>query len=219
MHPELEKVKSDFSAEKLASAQARSWEAVHAIAERMEPGMLESEAREIAQQVLKQKGAERFWHRTHVRFGVNTLRTFSDTSLPGVRLQNRDIFFLDIGPVFDGYEGDAGKTFTVGEDPEMRRAAEDTRFLFKLVRDYWAEKNVTGKALYAFATQQATQLGWEFILRGASGHRIGDFPHALYHRGNMESLQIIPAAQRWVLEIQLKHPTRQFGAFHEDILN
>ncbi len=218
MHPELEKVKADFSPQKLDAAQARAWEAVQIIAARMQPGMLETEAREIAAEVLKEKGAERFWHRTHVRFGVNTLRSFSDTSLPGVRLQSRDIFFLDFGPVFDGYEADVGATFTVGEDPEMLGCAQAARDLFKRVRDHWADLGVSGRALYAFATAEAKAMGWEFILRGASGHRIADFPHVLYHRGNLESLNFAPAAQRWILEIQLRHPTRQFGAFHEDIL-
>jgi Xaa-Pro aminopeptidase len=218
MHPEHEKVKSDFSTEKLQSAQERTWKAIHSIVALMQPGMLETEAREIAQAVLKEQGCERFWHKTHVRFGVNTLRTFSDTSLPGVRLQERDIFFLDLGPVFDGYEGDAGATFTVGEDAQMQRAAVDARRLFDLVRGHWANGVVTGRELYVFAIAEAKKLGWEFILRGASGHRIADFPHVVYHRGKMESLNYPPAGMRWILEIQLKHPTRQFGAFYEDIL-
>ena len=218
MHPTLERVKEGFIADKLEAARQRSWESIQAIAARMEPSMLETDARALAEQVLKEKGAERFWHRTHVRFGVNTLKTFSDTSLPGVRLQKNDLFFLDIGPVFDGYEGDAGATFVVGDDPEMARIARDSRVLFDLVRERWMQTGESGEALYHFATAEAEKRGWRFILRGASGHRIADFPHVLYHRGSLKDLDIAPAAQRWILEIQLRHPTRQLGAFYEDLL-
>lgn len=218
MLPSSERVKDTFIPSQLEKARVRTWEAVRAIAAKMEIGMLEADARILAEDTLKQMGAERYWHRTHVRFGVNTLQTFSDTSLPGVRLQPRDLFFLDIGPVWEGYEGDCGQTFVVGDDPEMVRCAADSKALFEIVKQRWFETSESGQRLYAFAQEQAAARGWQFILRGASGHRLSDFPHVLYHKGTLHAFDGRPSEARWVLEIQLRHPKRQFGAFYEDLL-
>ena len=49
-----------------------------------------------------------------MRFGSNTTKNFDDPSEPGVVLGENDIFFIDIGPIFDGCEGDAGDTVAVG---------------------------------------------------------------------------------------------------------
>jgi Xaa-Pro aminopeptidase len=219
MSTEFEKVCEDFSSKKLEAARKLTWESVRAIADQMEVGMLESDAREIAERLLREKGAERFWHRTHVRFGVNTLKTFSETSLPGVRLQAQDLFFIDIGPVWDGYEGDAGASFVLGQDQEMQRCASDAMTLFHSIQDRWKQTHESGEALYRFALDSAKRLGWEFLLEGASGHRISDFPHRLYHSGSLHTLPITPSPQRWILEVHLRHPQRSFGAFYEDLLD
>ncbi len=219
MSQEPERVKADFDPQALQRAQALTWKAIDTIVARMEVGMLETDARKLAEETLKQMGSGRNWHKAHVRFGVNTLQTFADTSLPGVRLQPDDIFFLDLGPVWEGYEGDAGATYTVGSDAEMIRCAADARTLFGKVRDRWQQTGESGKALYQYAVESARERGWEFITRGASGHRIADFPHALYYRGSLKAVDFCPAAARWILEIQLKHPTRTFGAFYEDVLS
>ena len=62
-----------------------------------------------------------------VRFGQNTTKNFEDPSTPGVVLGDDDIFFLDIGPIYEGCEGDAGYMFVVGDDPEMTKVAEDVK--------------------------------------------------------------------------------------------
>ncbi|MBY0370306.1 aminopeptidase P family protein [bacterium] len=218
MHPEFEKVSQTFEPAKLDDARRLSWESLLAIARQIRPGMLETQARALAEETLRAKGAERFWHKTHVRFGVNTRRTFSEMSLPGVRLQDKDIFFLDLGPVFHGYEGDVGAAFTVGEDPDMVRCAADARHLFQQIQVRWAEQGWSGKRLYDFAQTAARDMGWEFALDGASGHRIADFPHVLYHKGNLVSFAGTPISDRWILEVHLRHPKRMFGAFYEDTL-
>lgn len=218
MQSSFEKVSDGFSDEKLELARSKTWSCVSEIAGKMRPGMLESEAQALAKQVMEQKGCERHWHKPHVRFGINTTCSFSEPSLPGVRLQERDVFFIDIGPVWDGYEGDAGASFVLGDDTEMLRCVEDSKNLFERIRDRWKRTGETGQNLYRFATEEAAQKGWQFLLAGASGHRISDFPHAAYHRGSLSSFESSPAESRWILEVQLRHPTRPFGAFFEDIL-
>ncbi|WP_260433383.1 hypothetical protein [Burkholderia cepacia] len=40
----------------------------------------------------------------------------------------------------------------------------------------------------------------------------------IYTAGNLGDFDATPAAGLWILEIQITHPTRPFGAFHEDLL-
>jgi hypothetical protein len=50
------------------------------------------------------------------------------------------------------------------------------------------------------------------------GHRLSDFPHKLHHGGSMEECAGHPSPERWVLEIQIRHPLEELGAFYEDLL-
>ena len=70
-----------------------------------------------------------------------------------------------------------------------------------------------------FAQNCAKSYGWILSLEKANGHRISDFPHAARIRGNIEEFDSTPAPDRWILEIQIRHPTRPFGAFYEDLLS
>ncbi len=219
MHPVTERVSENFQPEALAHARSQTWRALQTIAARIKVGMLEATAQNIAAEVLKEMGVARYWHKTHVRMGVNTQKSFSEASLPGVRLQPNDIYFLDLGPVFDGYEGDAGATFTVGSDAEMVRAAGDVKWIFETVQARWRSHAESGASLLRFAEQTAQRRGWKLYQPGSPGHRISDFPHRLYHTGTLEQLETAPAADRWVLEVHLHHPVRRFGAFYEDILS
>jgi hypothetical protein len=60
-------------------------------------------------------------------------------------------------------------------------------------------------------------MGWVFNLK-VDGHRIGDFPHKAIHSGSLSSTTFKPTTDLWVLELQIRHPTRPFGAFYEDLL-
>ena len=61
-------------------------------------------------------------------------------------------------------------------------------------------------------------MGYEFVTKGASGHRVGDFPHHVFYRGNLKDIPQTVSANRWILEIQLHDRSLQRGAFFEDIL-
>ncbi len=87
--------------------------------------MSEEEARHTASDVLAVRGLRKGWHQVLVRFGPNTTLNFDDPSHPDVVLGDDDIFFVDIGPIHGGCEGDAGDTFAVGDDPDMIRAVTD----------------------------------------------------------------------------------------------
>src|SRR5689334_22204239 len=146
-----EQVGAAYNREQMQLVRAKTRDAVHAIAREMRVGMAETEGEEIARRVLKAGGLLRGWHGIKVRFGVNTTKGFSAPSEPNTILQKDDIFFIDIGPVWQKWEGDAGETFAVGGDTEMQRCARDVRTVFDRLQAKWLAERLTGKALYDYA--------------------------------------------------------------------
>ncbi|MDE2249036.1 MAG: aminopeptidase P family protein [Pseudomonadota bacterium] len=198
-------------------ARERSWAVLRGIQARMRPGISEDEAGHEAAEVFRQLGVERLWHPLIIRIGPNTTRTWRQRSDPGVRLGANDSYFIDLGLVFDGHEGDVGDTFVVGNAPRRQACAEAARRLFDDVAGAWHGQGLSGEALYAFAGERAGAMGWR-LNHATKGHRLGDFPHAIHKGGDLAGLPSTPAAGLWVLEIQLTHPTEPFGAFYEDLL-
>ena len=206
-----------YSLEGMLHAKRMTWEAIAEMARRITPGMLESEARELGLAILKDLSMERIWHPLLIRFGENTLKTFKQRSEGDPRLGQNDIFFIDLGVVWDRHEGDSGATFTTGNDPEMQACAAAAKTLFDRVHDHWKNHQMAGPELYRYAEEQASAMGWVLNL-DIKGHRVSDFPHAIYRAGDLGDFQECPNVGLWILEIQIAHPTRPFGAFYEDLL-
>jgi methionyl aminopeptidase len=212
-----ESVSARFSEEELIRVRNHTRIVVAKIAAQVRPGMVEEDAVEMAKEVMRAEGMQKGWHPTRVRFGHNTIVPMKRASQPGVVLQENDIFFVDIGPLSDTWEGDGGDTFVVGHHPEYERCAQDARTIFHEVRKLWMRERVTGRDLYAFAEQRAKDLGWELNL-DLPGHRLSDFPHAAIYTGALADLAFPPSAARWMLEIHIRNPEKTFGAFFEDLL-
>lgn len=210
-------VGSKYVLDSMQFARRKTWEVVDRLAHAVKPGMLESEATSECNSLLTELGMDRIWHPVLVRFGENTLKTFKQRSEGDPQLKDDDIFFIDLGVVWDAHEGDAGATFVVGNDPEMTACAVAAKTVFDEVEHHWRSSGAGGKALYDFAAERATALGWRLNL-DIKGHRVSDFPHAIYKAGNLGDFDAHPDAGLWILEIQLAHPTRPFGAFYEDLL-
>ncbi|MCK9367695.1 MAG: aminopeptidase P family protein [Metallibacterium scheffleri] len=191
---------------------------LHDLRARMQPGIDEAAAQALAREVIAAHGCERLWHRPIIRIGANTTRTFRQASDARVRLAAVDGFFIDLGLVFDGHEADVGDSFSVGHAPLQQACAAAARALFVEVADRWRDAGLSGTALYAFAAARAAAMGWRFN-HAIKGHRIGDYPHAIHKGGELGDLTATPGAARWILEIQIAHPTLPFGAFHEDLLD
>src|SRR5580692_11150550 len=113
----IEATGASFDIDRLMAVRARTRKAVHMIAEQLTPGLSEDQAKVIARNTLSGLGMRRGWHHIIVRCGSNTTKDFMERSDPGVVLKEDDIFFVDIGPVYGDYEGDAGDTFVFGGDP------------------------------------------------------------------------------------------------------
>jgi methionyl aminopeptidase len=206
-----------FSLQELLYVRARTRRAVHMIADRIKVGMAEEEAKEIARSILTSLGMRRGWHHIIVRCGPNTTKDFMERSEPGVVLEEDDIFFIDIGPIFRDTEGDAGDTFVFGDNPDHHRAKHDVRVIWEDVRRVWFDEHMTGEDLYHYAEKAAGERGWKLNL-DLSGHRLSDYPHSAHYDGPLAEVAFRPNPNLWVLEIAIAHPLRRFGAFYEDLL-
>ncbi|MEO5667179.1 MAG: M24 family metallopeptidase [Bdellovibrionota bacterium] len=212
-----ENVKKDFRESEFLDARTKVWMLIEDFASHIRPGMLESEAKIIGKEILVKEGISQSWHAPQVRFGSHTLKSFGEPVSEDLRLGDNDIFFLDLGLVWNGYEADAGRTFVVGSDVEHLKCRDDARRIFEEVATHWSNNKVSGVALYDFAIKSARSRGWILNL-DLNGHRLGDFPHALVHKGSLQDFAEVPSPKRWVLEIQIRHPSKSFGAFFEDLL-
>jgi len=174
-------------------------------------------------------GVTQHWHRRIVRSGPNTLTTAAD--YPEVRtIEPDDTVYIDLGPVFETWEADIGRTYAVGDDAEKHRLVADLPHVFDQVQaHYRASPEITGAELYAFAQAAADGAGWVF--GGAiAGHLLGEFPHSRWP-GERPRMVIWPAntapmrlpdhlgrERHWILEIHLVDRARTFGGFYEQLL-
>jgi Xaa-Pro aminopeptidase len=214
---EQEAVGPNFDVARLMDVRARTWRVIHDIASGIAPGMTEADGLDPARRILAEAGMQRGWHGVYVRFGANTLANYGHPSDPGLVLGDNDIFFIDIGPVWEKWEGDGGDTFVVGDDPDMHAAKRDVRVLFDRVHERWRKDRLTGEALYEYAAAEAKAMGWVLNL-DMPGHRLSDFPHSAIHKGPLAGAPYSPSSGLWVLEIQIRHPTRPISAFYEDLM-
>ncbi len=213
----LEAVGPAFTKEQMLKMRGKTRAIINQIAAFVKPGMVEEDAVQKAKDLLAENDMVRGWHDVYVRFGTNTLKTFGALSDPGIVLKEDDIFLIDIGPVWEEWEGDGGDTFVFGDDPLKAKCAADARTLFHTVRHKWESTGMSGKELYDFAAAEALAMGWELNM-DLSGHRLSDFPHEAVYAGPMADVEFKPSALLWVLEIHIRHATAGYGAFFEDML-
>ena len=216
LHPELEKVGPRYSLDGMLAAREQSVRAMAAIASQLHVGMTTAQALEMATQTLQAMGASHTWHPTYIRFGDDTVRTPRQGIDPDRVLRTTDIVVVDVGPVWDGYEGDYGDTFVFGQHELHHACVKALHAVFDETRLAWG-RGLTGRELYDFAERSAQAKGWQ-LERNLAGHRVADFPHVLYGQDKLAEVEIVPSEVVWVLEIQLCHPTEPIGAFFEDIL-
>ena len=164
----------------LLAAESRAFELLETIEDRnvIRPGRTE---KEIEQDILALAKTEfritQHWHKRIVRAGINTLAVFADN--PPIRtIEDDDVVFLDLGPVFGNWEADVGKTYVVGNDSAKHKLVTDLANQFRLVTSKLrSEPDITGADLFRYAKDCASTAGWSF--GGAiAGHIVAEFPHA-----------------------------------------
>jgi Xaa-Pro dipeptidase len=174
-------------------------------------------------------GISCYWHKRIVRAGRNTLAPY-DENPPNLTVSEDDIVFLDLGPVFEEWEADFGRTFVLGNDPFKNKLRRDIEKAFATGKAYFnAHPEITSAEFYEYVQTLALEMGWEF---GGSiaGHLIGVFPHekisgdkiTLYvHPKNPNRMRTLDANGRkrhWILEIHFVDRGRQIGGFYEELL-
>jgi Xaa-Pro dipeptidase len=174
-------------------------------------------------------GIDTYWHKRIVRAGRNTLLPY-DENPPDLTLQADDILFLDLGPVFEQWEADFGRTFVLGSDPLKLKMRQDIKRAFADGKQYFKEHiGITSSELFHYAESLAGRYGWEFG-GPIAGHLIGQFPHeripgdkvSLYVHPDshlsMHSLDEKGQKRHWILEIHFVDRKHQFGGFYEELL-
>jgi Xaa-Pro dipeptidase len=180
------------------------------------PGARESEINQgIYALAGSMYGISCYWHKRIVRAGRNTLAPY-DENPPDFTVAEDDIVFLDLGPVFEEWEADFGRTYVVGNDPLKHKLCRDLEEAFASGKRYFLEHpEITAAELYEYAQQLAEQRGWEYG-GPIAGHLIGVFPHekiagdkvTLYvHPKNHNRMRLPDASGRkrhWILEISFR---------------
>jgi Xaa-Pro dipeptidase len=216
----------------LRIAQGKAEELFRAIEARglLRAGIRESRLNEDIYDLAKEMyGITTYWHKRIVRAGRNTLAPYAENP-PDLRIGEDDIVFLDLGPVFEDWEADFGRTFVLGSDPLKLKLRDDIGAAFAEGKRYFHQTpDIVASQLYAYAVTLAQKFGWEFG-GTIAGHLIGQFPHeriaddkvTLYVHPQsdlpMRSLNEKGEKRHWILEIHFVDRERQIGGFFEELL-
>ncbi|KAF2099898.1 Creatinase/aminopeptidase [Rhizodiscina lignyota] len=194
------------------------------------PGVSEKDiSNEIHELGAKRHGIRTHWHKRVIRSGPNTLKPYQENP-PDRTIEPDDILFVDLGPVFEAWEADFGRTFVLGDDPIKQKLRDSLDPVWKAVKARYQENpDMTGGQLYDIACETAKEYGWEFGGQIA-GHLVGSFPHeripndriTLYITKGNDTQMSLPDAdgkkRHWILEIHLVDRERQIGGFMEQLL-
>jgi Xaa-Pro dipeptidase len=227
----MEKVESNRGAA-LLQAQYNANELFRAVETQgiIRPNVTESQInQDIYDLAEKMFGISTYWHKRIVRAGSNTLKPY-DENPPDLTLAEDDILFLDLGPVFEAWEADFGRTFVLGSDPDKLKLRDDIAKAFAQGKQYFhSHPEIKADELYRHAQKMARDYGWEYG-GPIAGHLIGQFPHeripndkiSLYvHPENPMKMrgQDADGQQRhWILEIHFIDRAKKIGGFYEELL-
>jgi hypothetical protein len=216
----------------LIAAQAKADALFRAVESRrlIRPGITEGQLNEAIYALAKEMyGITTYWHKRIVRAGKNTLLPYAENP-PDLTIGADDILFLDLGPVFEEWEADFGRTFVTGNDPIKLKLKHDVELAFARGKQHFhSTPDIRSNQLFAYAESLAAEFGWEFG-GPIAGHLIGQFPHeripddkvSLYvHPGSsltMRSRDQNGLQRHWILEIHFVDRQREIGGFFEELL-
>lgn len=226
MHSEEARADALRQAQNQADALFRKVEADGLIRAGVTEGQLNEEIYQLAE---KEFGVQKHWHKRIVRAGSNTLLPY-DENPPDLTIEPDDILFLDLGPVFEEWEADFGRTFVIGSDPLKKKLREDIEKAFGEGKEYFkSHPNITAAELYRHAQDLAANYGWEFG-GPIAGHLLGQFPHERIPNDKI-TLYVHPEnprrmrdpgpdgqARHWILEIHFVDRAKKIGGFYEQLL-
>ena len=196
----------------------------------LRPGVSEKTlSDEIHKLGQERHGIKTHWHKRVIRSGPNTLKPFAENP-PDRIIEEDDILYVDLGPVFEEWEADFGRTYVLGNDPVKKRLRDSLEPVWDTVKAHFSKNpDMTGEELYSFASNEAVKLGYKWGAEIA-GHIVGFFPHERIPRDKTtlyiiqgNSLPMSTAGKdghkrHWILEIHLHDPDHGFGGFYEKLL-
>src|ERR1700685_2427434 len=142
----MDKVEADRAAA-LLQAQQKADQLFKPVESRgiIRPNALESRInQDIYDLAERMFGISTYWHKRIVRAGSNTLAPY-DENPPDLMVGEDDILFLDLGPVFEEWEADFGRTFVIGSDPIKLKLRDDIAKAFADGKKYFqAHPEITG---------------------------------------------------------------------------
>lgn len=217
----LEKTGEKFDLEIYFKSRHHCQELVKKIAAQVAAGMSEKDGQELIKEVFQNEGIQKFWHPSKFRIGSDTIKRFRELPDPNISLTSGELFFIDVGPIIENHEADYGETFIydsqIVKNSNFISIAEASKKIWKHTAQAWKENHLTGKGLFEFAENYSKMLGYKLNPKMA-GHRLGDFPHALFSKEQLFNTDIVPSRNLWVLEIHAINEQYNRGSFFEDIL-
>src|ERR1700691_5829224 len=161
----MEKVESNRAAA-LLQAQNNANELLQAVEAQGLIGCNVTERRinqDIYDLAEKMFGISTYWHKRIVRAGSNTLKPY-DENPPDLTLAEDDILFLDLGPVFEAWEADFGRTFVLGAGDLKLKLRDDIAKACSQGKQYSpSHPEINPNELYRSAQKMATDYGWECV--------------------------------------------------------
>lgn len=141
-------------------------QALAAMREAVKPGITTAELDVLAEEVIRREGAIPSF-KGYLGYPASICASVNEEIVHGIpcgrRLQEGDIVSLDVGAIWEGYQGDAAITLPVGEvSPIARRLME--------------------------ATERALEAG---IAAARAGQRLGDVSHAIESVARAAGFEII----------------------------
>jgi Xaa-Pro aminopeptidase len=216
----------------LREAQQKAAALFHEVEARglVRPGITESRLNQDVYDLAREMfGISTYWHKRIVRAGPNTLAPYAENP-PDLLIADDDILFIDLGPVFEEWEADFGRTFVLGSDPHKLKLRDDVSRAFAEGKQYFRQHpDITARQLFEHACALAARYGWEYG-GPIAGHLIGHFPHeriaddkiTLYVHPRsplpMRSLDENGEPRHWILEIHFVDRARGIGGFFEELL-
>jgi Xaa-Pro aminopeptidase len=175
-------------------------------------------------------GTEQHWGKKLVRTGINTLQPYA-ADAPNLVIQENDILFFDMHPVFEGWEADLGRTYVLGNDPLKEKIKKDVEAAWHEGNDwYFKQPQLTGAEFFEYCVGLAKRYGYEFG-NAIAGHIIGKYPHEQPDDPNDLCLDVHPDNHKnifqpdklgnkrhWMLELHFVDRKNNIGAFFEQLL-
>lgn len=173
------KIKNTIEIEAMRQAGKIVAETLSKIEEIIKPGITTNEIDRIAEQFIKKCGAIASF-KGYAGYPASVCTSVDDVVIHGIPdnrvLEEGDIISIDCGAIYNGYHGDAARTFPVGK---ISKEAED---LIRITKESFfkgVEKAVVGNRLYdiSFAIQSYAESYGYSVVRDFVGHGIGTEMH------------------------------------------